>query len=579
MTLTGHLIVFGLLIVGPLLIASGVLAYRFESVERTNLQAEAKRVSGQLASVIDREIGTIQSALTALSISHSLEIQDLELFNAKARIVAKTIPGSLIALRKPDGQVVVNTEVPIGNALPKVTEPALLEADRLALTTGQTVVSNEYQGIVRHEPHVSVETAVSVGGAPAVLSIAVAADTFRKLLLTTSAPRTWLIALVDANHRIITRTRNEEDYAGASVSPRLAAALTTEEGVLPNSATREGTPVYTVFCRVPGADWYVVSSIPIANLEYPLHQVWLFIGTLAALGLLISIGSATVYGRRLAGSVSNLDQAADAIGKSHAVAVTSTGVTEFDKLGDTLAHASRDLQTLSMQRAELYSRLLNARESERQRLSRELHDQTGQNLVAALLEIKRTEASGGEQQRESFVRLRALIDRIGQDVHRVALELRPPSISEIGLVGALSNLVKDWNEQNGTQADLYYEVENLENLADELRVTIYRVVQEALTNVAKHAGKATQVTITLSHVGSILRLVIEDDGQGFDTEGNGSASEGQVNGLGLVGMRERLSSVGGEMEIESVAGKGTTIFVRLPFVAAKDTSRTREAHV
>lgn len=180
MTLTGHLIVFGLLIVGPLLIASGVLAYRFESVERTNLQAEAKRVSGQLASVIDREIGTVQSALTALSISHSLEIQDFELFNAKARIVAKTIPGSLIALRKSDGQVVVNTDVPIGNALPKVTEPALLEADRLALTTGQTVISNEYQGIVRHEPHVSIETAVSVGGAPAVLSIAVSADTFRK---------------------------------------------------------------------------------------------------------------------------------------------------------------------------------------------------------------------------------------------------------------------------------------------------------------------------------------------------------------------------------------------------------------
>jgi signal transduction histidine kinase len=98
-----------------------------------------------------------------------------------------------------------------------------------------------------------------------------------------------------------------------------------------------------------------------------------------------------------------------------------------------------------------------------------------------------------------------------------------------------------------------------------MQITLYRVIQEALTNVAKHAKATTQVTITLSHVNAMLRLVIEDDGQGFDAEREVAAFGSQGSGLGLVGIRERLSLAGGELEIESVPGVGTTIFVRLPF--------------
>jgi signal transduction histidine kinase len=213
---------------------------------------------------------------------------------------------------------------------------------------------------------------------------------------------------------------------------------------------------------------------------------------------------------------------------------------------------------------DLRRRFLQAQEDERLRLAHELHDQTGQSLTAALLELKVLELQLTDEGRNRARNLRTNLERMGKTLHRIAWELRPASIDELGLTSALSNYIAEWSHQYAIEADFHCRDSRLDLIADEKRTTIYRIVQEALTNIAKHASGATSVSVVIDRSDSILRLTIEDDGSGFDTAAIQVAGERRDGGLGLAGMRERLTLIGGELEIESSGGAGTTIYARLP---------------
>ena len=135
----------------------------------------------------------------------------------------------------------------------------------------------------------------------------------------------------------------------------------------------------------------------------------------------------------------------------------------------------------------------------------------------------------------------------------------------MGLTTALSNYVAEWNQQYAIEVDFHCRDSRLDSVADEKRTAIYRIVQEALNNIAKHARAATSVSIVIDRSNSVLRLTVEDDGPGFATApASETADGGRERGLGLPGMRERLTLIGGELEIESSFGVGTTIFARIP---------------
>jgi signal transduction histidine kinase len=178
-----------------------------------------------------------------------------------------------------------------------------------------------------------------------------------------------------------------------------------------------------------------------------------------------------------------------------------------------------------------------------------------------MLEHKAVEAEVAEGGRERLRRLRKYLDQMGKTLHRVAFELRPTSINELGLTAALTNYTSEWSARCGIEVDFHCADGSLERLSEEVSTTVYRVVQEALTNVLKHAATATAVSIISSRTQTMLRLTIEDDGGGFDPAAIGPP--GRFNGLGLAGMRERLSLIGGELEVESSADSGTTIFIRI----------------
>jgi len=216
------------------------------------------------------------------------------------------------------------------------------------------------------------------------------------------------------------------------------------------------------------------------------------------------------------------------------------------------------------ERDDLRRRFMQAQEQERLRLAHDLHDQTGQSLTAAMLELKGIESSVDQGGRDRLRQLRKQMEEMGKTLHRVAWELRPASIDELGLASALANYVSEWSTQYGIEVDFHCGDPKLEELSEEVRTTIYRVVQEGLTNIAKHAQRTTAVSVVIERVDATLRLMIEDDGCGFGIAPANEPAAGRNDGLGLAGMRERLALIGGTLEIESSIGAGTTVFARIP---------------
>jgi signal transduction histidine kinase len=245
---------------------------------------------------------------------------------------------------------------------------------------------------------------------------------------------------------------------------------------------------------------------------------------------------------------------------------TAALLTERDRLLNDLSLANSHLKLDSERKSHLVIGLRRhlsiAEEKERLRLSYELHDQAGQGLIAAILELNEIDALVAESARERLHMVRKRMEELGKTLHRIAWELRPPSIDELGLKKALASYIADWGEQCGTEVDFHCDDPNIDEVPGEIGTAVYRVVQEGLTNVVKHARQPTDVSVVIGRVNATLQVIIEDNGCGFDV-GATVAKPGGYRGLGLDGMRERLLLIGGTLEIESTPGTGTTLFARV----------------
>jgi len=245
---------------------------------------------------------------------------------------------------------------------------------------------------------------------------------------------------------------------------------------------------------------------------------------------------------------------------------TAALLTERDRLLGDLSRANLQLTADSESKSHLVTglrrHLSTAEENERLRLSHELHDQAGQSLIAAILELNEIDAltSGPAHERLQLVRKR--MEEMGKTLHRIAWELRPPSIDELGLRKALASYIAEWSEQCGTEVDFHCDDPRLDEVPDEVATAVYRVVQEGLTNIVKHAQRPSDVSVVIQRPDATLQMIIEDNGCGFDV-GAQATTAGNRRGLGLEGMRERLSLIGGTLDVESAIGSGTTIFARV----------------
>jgi signal transduction histidine kinase len=202
-------------------------------------------------------------------------------------------------------------------------------------------------------------------------------------------------------------------------------------------------------------------------------------------------------------------------------------------------------------------RVIEAQELERRRLARELHDETGQALTSILLGLKGIRAaSSAEEAERAETDVRDLVVQALQDVRSLAVELRPSALDDFGLVPALERLASTFEERSGIRTALESSLSD-ERLPPETETALYRLVQEALTNVVKHAG-AESVSIVVARRGGGVSAVVEDDGRGYLPD------EVCEDALGLVGMRERLALLSGSLTVESTPGEGTALVAYVP---------------
>jgi signal transduction histidine kinase len=238
---------------------------------------------------------------------------------------------------------------------------------------------------------------------------------------------------------------------------------------------------------------------------------------------------------------------------------------ELQEINARLAAEIAERQRAERARRDLMRRLVTAQEEERRRLSRELHDQMGQYLTAFSLGLKMLEDAypAPPDARSLLTRLRGILEELGREVHRIAVELRPTALDDLGLAAALKGYIETWAERTGVSIEFHTTGEERGRLPSAIETTLYRVVQEALNNTAKHA-QASQVSVLLSRATDHVLLIVEDNGVGFDPDGVATSSTTRPS-MGLLGMEERVMSTGGKLTIESwPGGDGTTLFVRIP---------------
>jgi signal transduction histidine kinase len=215
-------------------------------------------------------------------------------------------------------------------------------------------------------------------------------------------------------------------------------------------------------------------------------------------------------------------------------------------------------------RTRLIEQVMTAQEEERGRIARELHDETGQSLTALLvglrtIEESRTIAEAGELAQ----RLRGIVAQTLDDVGRLSRGLHPSILDDIGLAAAVTLQAQDLTRLHGVAVDVRIEGLDAEPLPPLVQTTVYRVVQEALTNVARHAA-ARSVRVRLAYHDATVELCVQDDGIGFDPTVRAGTAAGDRRRLGLQGMRERAALLGGSLEVESPPGAGTRITAHFP---------------
>jgi len=244
---------------------------------------------------------------------------------------------------------------------------------------------------------------------------------------------------------------------------------------------------------------------------------------------------------------------------------------ELNSIADKFNHMAQVLQKSREENRYLTQQSLKIQEQERRRLARELHDELGQSLSAlkaVAVSIENNSSISDSAVRESAGTIIEFTDRMYQVARNMMTQLRPSVLDELGLRKALLELADQWNEShqnNFCHLDFEGDVENLE---EEISINVFRIIQEGLTNIARHAG-ATEARIRIERAadGGELKINIADDGVGIRDGGHHA-------GMGLLGMRERVEAMGGQFELHSREGEGTTILILIPLPAGREVQES-----
>lgn len=508
----------------PALLAGWWFAARSADEQRALIDRQAEQAARGIIALIENEIRIARSVVVSLANARSIVSGDFRHFDTRTKQIAKQLDMQIILADPYLNRQITNTAIPWGAPLPPGLAFIREAIDQELSQRPGPVVSNVFFAPAAKQ-HVTAVTlpVMRDGKIGYFLSLGIPTKKIAEILNNSLLPERWAVSIVDRNDTIVARSEKHDEFTGTKIrNTFLKPEMTFGRQI---GVNREGVTYQWTYLRSAPTGWFITVGVPEAILAAPRKNAATLYIISATILLGAGFGAAYYVGGRI------------------------------------------ESRQAERQQEQLRRRLMQAQEDERLRLARELHDETGQGLTAVMLQIKNMEKAVDEPRRSQFRQLRMHLDQMGKSLHRVAADLRPASIDELGLANSLSNYLADWKLRTGIGADFHCSDDDVDKHSDEIKTAVFRIFQEALTNVAKHAQGATMVGVVLSRSPSMLRLTIVDDGCGF--EPSARPDEGGKRRLGLAGIRERLRLLGSDLEIESAPGQGTTLFARIPLVPTR----------
>jgi signal transduction histidine kinase len=582
-----------LAVVVPLLAFSGFLVLRSAEHEQA-LMAQAVRERAQAAAAtIDYDLSLLRARLFILAGARSLQNDDLAAFHADATNFARD-DGLYVSLYDVTGRQLVNTGTPYGRLLPAATD---VEAIRQVVATGRPNVSDLAGGPNGNELSITVNVPVVRDGKPVYVLSYDVVPRIPSLLEQLNLPPGWVLAVVDDRGYVLARNRDVDHIVGRKGRDEINQHFfESDDGWFP-SISREGVPIYNAFTHTRLAGWAVDIGIPDKVLFAPVLHSTLVLALEGGVAVCVALILASFIARRVSISIAALVSYADAVGRGERLSPHPPGIKEIDAVACSLDQAAEQLHrsaeardqvarelreseqkyrelsealaAANEERTHLLHQIVATQENERTRIARELHDRLGQYLAALLLGLDAIAptCTTSPAARQRLGELKKLTTELGRDFSRMAWELRPMALDELGLRNAITQYLEEWAELSGLHIDLEIRLGD-RRLPPDVETALFRVLQEAITNVVKHAG-ADSVGVILESINGEIRLIIEDNGQGFQTDQGAVVALGKSH-LGLLGVRERLALVNGRLEVESTPGSGTTVYACVPVAEGMD---------
>ncbi len=312
--------------------------------------------------------------------------------------------------------------------------------------------------------------------------------------------------------------------------------------------------------NIPGLNWVILVEIDLQEAMIPIYTLRNSIIILSLIIAIIIFGIVYIISKRVSLPIVRLRLAADSISRGDYDTQLHNNST--DEIGDLTRAFSKmsakiKMQTeeIQLERAKRITSVIDGQEQERQRLSRELHDGLGQHILAIKMKLERAEKANPELKQQIIDEAKNLLTSASREVVSMSENLMPPVLTQFGLISAIENLCEDI--RSGKDIKIKFSFNELpENCDNNIKIYLYRIIQEALNNIVKHA-EATQVEVVFHFEHNIIHLSITDNGNGFD------ASQKRKSGNGIYNMHDRAEILGGSFHIISAPQKGTTIQVTL----------------
>jgi signal transduction histidine kinase len=572
----------------PLMALSGFLVLRAAEREQDTMAQTVKSRTRLAAAAIESELGSLRARLFLLGGGLSLETSDLVSFHARAK---EAFGAMTVILSDPNGQEIVNTSMPYGDGLPENPDHATLRA---VARSRRPKIGELVTDPVSHRPTIIIAVPVTRDSKLVyVLSLDIFSD-LPRIIGDLDLPKGWVAAIFDRRGTMIGRDKNAERYVGTPAKPAFLRQILSEQVGWVRGRSREGVPTFASFAHIRDGDWTISVGIPRQILLAPVRRTTWSLILLGAAALTLAMVLGALISRRIGGPVVGLVPAAEALGRGDAPAAGTTALKEanivalaLNSAGEQLrAAAARqraanaalreseqryrivagDLAQLDQERAALLNRTVITAENERKLIARELHDDFAQHLTTLRLKTSALRRVADERTGAMADDLLRSIGELGRAVHRMAWELRPVALDGLDFGGAVEHFLEEWSEIANLPVDVSIDLGG-RTLPPAVETTLFRVLQEAATNVLRHAN-ASQLAVVLEAKGTEVRLIVEDNGRGIP----GGEAAAATTRFGLVGMRERLALVNGALMVESGPDQGTALFIRIPIARRQDAA-------